>query len=193
MGRVWMLIALAGVVGLSAAPAAATPFASSLKATTVSAYGDTVVWSTYDQTSKRYWLTAKVGDQIARLPVGSRRVPFDVDLGRGPSGGVVAAYSRCTHEPDYILASGSLPQPNYSRGQGCDIYRYDFATRRESKVALVSGAATSEFMPSIWKDRIAFARVYERRHGRAGAVTWVYTRALSGRGRSTRVPGGIWG
>ena len=172
---------------------AATTIATVTGPTTVSAYGDVVAWSSYVPRTRRFRLTAQIAGRIRTLPVRGRTVPFDVDLGPGAGGRVVAVYSRCRRDPDYALPAGSLPQPNYSRGVGCDIYRYDFSTRRESKVAAVSGKASSEYMPSIWRNRIAFARVYERRHGRAGVVTWVYTRLLSRHSRSKRVPAGPWG
>jgi hypothetical protein len=71
-----------------------------------------------------YRLTARVDGRVRSLPVRSRGAPFDVDLGPDGHGSVVAAYSRCRREPDYVLPDGSLPQPTYSRGVACDIYRY---------------------------------------------------------------------
>jgi hypothetical protein len=188
-----LLLAGSALALAPAASAAPAVIGSSSKATTVSAYGDVVAWSTYHPGSRRYKLTARVGTRVRELPIRSRTVPFDVDLGPGARGGVAAVYSRCRVDPDHILPGGSLPQPNYSRGNGCDIYRYDFSTGREAKVLAVSGSSSSEYMPSIWGDRIAFARVYERRRGRAGAVTWVYTRRLVPGARTVRVPAGPWG
>jgi len=47
-------------------------------------------------------------------------------------------------------------------------------------------------LPSIWKDQIAFARVYERRSGNRGIYPYLYVRPLAG-GRSDRQPGGSRG
>lgn len=197
MGRYHRCCLVAAAVAVLAAAGAAPAGAESTVAaspgpTTVSAYRGVVAWSSAVGGGK-FKLTARIAGRVRILPVRSRGVPFDVDLGPGPDGHVTAVYSRCRREPDYVVPGGSLPQPNYSRGRGCDIYRYDFSTRRESAIAVVNGRASSEYMPSIWRNRIAFARVYERRRGRAGVVTWVYTRKLDDRGRSSRVPAGPWG
>jgi hypothetical protein len=58
---------------------------------------------------------------------------------------------------------------------------------RESKVPAVSSSSASETLPSIWKDEIAFARVYERRTGAKGRYPYIYVRTASG--RTVRQPG----
>jgi len=52
--------------------------------------------------------------------------------------------------------------------------------------------ARSEFLPSIWRDRVAFARVFEQREGRRGDLPYLYVRPLEG-GSSERQPGGSRG
>jgi hypothetical protein len=47
-------------------------------------------------------------------------------------------------------------------------------------------------LPSIWKDQIAFARVYEQREGLRGVVPYLYVRPVAG-GSSDRQPGGSRG
>lgn len=140
----------------------------------------------------RYFLTAYRDGQRTRLPVAPRDVPFDVDLGPDRDGGIVAAYSRCEQDPGQGGTPStvvSLPQPAHTAGRGCDLYRFDFATGRESKIAGASTDQASEVLPSIWKDRIAFARVYERRPGDRGTYPYLYTRPLND-GSSQRQPGG---
>lgn len=135
-----------------------------------------------------------------RLPIDPRLgVPFDVDLGPDGHGNVVAAYSRCQVEPDVITVRDtfvarvfSRPYPAYTAGRGCDIYRFDFDTLTESKLAGASTDGASEMLPSIWKDQVAFARVYEQRDGLRGRVPYLYVRPLAG-GRSERQPGGSRG
>lgn len=162
----------------------------------VDAHGSVVAWSGRDAgTAARYHLTALVGGEVRRLPVASRSVPFDVDLGPDRRGRTVAVYSRCAREPELptsVRSSPSEPYPPYTRGQGCDLYRFDFASGRERRVAGASTDQASEMLPSIWRDEIAFARVYEQRSGARGLVPYLYVRPLKG-GRSRRQPGGARG
>ena len=60
------------------------------------------------------------------------------------------------------------------------MFKFSFATGRETRVASANGARSSEFLPSIWDTRIAFARVYERREGKAGDRAYLYARAVLG-------------
>ncbi len=53
-----------------------------------------------------------------------------------------------------------------------------------------STSGTSEFLPSIWRGRIAFARVFERRPGLAGTAPHLYVRELGAGGPSLRQAGG---
>lgn len=168
----------------------------------VDAYGDAVVWSERDAAAEGsgpdvvapYFLMALVDGEVRRLAVAPRSVPFDVDVGPGEDGRAVAVYSRCEREaspadPGFVY---SLPYPAYTRGDGCDIYRFDFATGRERKVAGPSTDQASEVLPSIWRDQIAFARVYEQREGSRGRYPYLYVRPLAG-GHSQRQPGGSRG
>ena len=161
--------------------------ASSPRPTTASAYRGVVAFSAYDTATGRYRLTLRRRDgTIETLPVAARSVPFDVDLGPGPNGELTAAYSRCRTEPrTERFDAMTLPWT----GRGCDLYRYDTATRRETKVAGASTSASSEFLPSFWGGEIAFARVYEQRAGRDGRLPYLYVRNLES-GRTTRLPGG---
>lgn len=151
--------------------------------------------------SDRYFLVQEITPvDYRRLPVAPRMgVPFDIDLGPDEDGDVAAVYSRCETEPDIVTVRErfgarvfSDPYPAYTAGRGCDIYRYDFETQQE---ALIPGASTGEaskVQPSIWRDQVAFARVYKRREGNRGAYPFLYVRPLDG-GRSERQPGGSRG
>jgi len=153
-------------------------------------FGGTSVWSVRE--GGRYFLVADRGGQIRRLGIASRGVPFDVDLGPDENGDVVAAYSRCEKEPRVPAITSRLystPVAAYSTGRGCDLYRYDFASGQESKLPGASTNQASEFLPSVWRDDVAFGRVYEQRSGRRGIYPYLYVRALEG-GRSDRQPGG---
>lgn len=147
--------------------------------------------------SDRYFLTVLVNGQRQRLPVEPRLgVPFDIDLGPDGKGNVVAAYSRCEQEPHIVSVLErfgarvfSRPYPAYTAGRRCDIFRFDFSTMGQSKLAGASTNHASETLPSIWKDEVAFARVYEQRSGQRGRLPYLYIRPLAD-GRSERQPGG---
>lgn len=161
------------------------------------AYAGVVAWSERELTAtgeNRYFLAVRRGGQRVRLPIAPREAPFDVDLGPLEDGGLVAVYSRCQRDPDGAddRRIFTLPQPRHTLGRGCDVYRYDFSSGRESKIQGASTDQASEVLPSIWKDRIAFARVYERRSGDRGRYPYLYTRRLAG-GASDREPGGSRG
>lgn len=151
---------------------------------------------------QQHFLTSSVAGVRVRLPIAPRLgVPFDVDLGPDSDGNVVAVYSRCRVEAtdgrvseaygSRVVASAA-PTPVYTAGRGCDLYRYDFLTGSESKITGASTNQASEMLPSIWKGRIAFARVYERRSGGRGRYPYLYTRPTAG-GSSQREPGGSRG
>lgn len=190
---------VATVLGLAGPALAQEPVAEVDGLSSVDAYGDVVVWSEQQDEEGSvigpYYLVASVdGKAPQRLPVEPRSVPFDADLGPDARGDVVAVYSRCDDEPS-TSASGfvpSAPYPAYTRGRGCDVYRYDFASQRESKVEGASTDQASEVLPSIWRDEIAFARVYEAREGKRGRYPYLYVRPLDG-GGSERQPGGSRG
>lgn len=143
-------------------PAAATAvkLAEGLgRPTPVAARADAVAWSRYDPASGRFKLVISRGGRAAEARIKSRLVPFDVDLGPDLAGKTVAVYSRCRTEPRY---GTFLPLPARSTGRGCDIYKYNLATQRETRVDAASQRGASEYAPSVWGDRLAFASVRER-------------------------------
>jgi hypothetical protein len=79
-----------------------------------------------------------------------------------------------------------------SASSGCDIYEYSFASRRERRLELPGMRATAEYLPTIWGGTIAFARVFDRRHGRAGTEPFLYYARLPS-GRARRTPQGTRG
>ena len=158
----------------------------------VSAFGGRLAWSAFDPVQKNYRLMTQAGGAVTVVPVAPRIVPFDVDLGPGENGDTVAAYSRCRRDPprrNPAIGNAIAQLPDWPRGRGCDLFRFDFATGRESKIKAASSARASEFLPSVWKRGIAFARVYERRKGRAGDRAYLYVRR-AGAPSPSRVPAG---
>ena len=106
----------------------------------VSAYRGRIAWSHYDSATDQWVLMTRIRGRVRQAPVAPRAGrPFDVDLGPNAAGNTAAVYSRC-------------------RGSGgCDIYEFDFRTGKETAVSAVN-TSRSEYLPSIWKTRIAFIR-----------------------------------
>jgi hypothetical protein len=165
-------LALVAVAGLQGPAFAQETIARPLRATPVSAYGGSVVWSEYRAASGRYALMRRTGGQTAAVPVPTRGVPFDVDLGPGPDGRLNAVYSRCRVEPgggDPRVRQWAAGTPQWSSGRGCDLYRFAFASGRETPIRIANTPNASEFLPSIHRRRVAFARVYAKRPGRGAS------------------------
>ena len=69
-----------------------------------------------------------------------------------------------------------------SQRRGCDLYRYSLDAGSESKLAGANSAHASEIAPTIWRGRIAWARISDTAKTRRPPI---YTRAL-GASASTR-------
>jgi len=155
--------------------------------------GDRMVWSAFDLAQNGYVLMTRLGGANSVVPVPVRGVPFDANLGLTARGNTVAVYSRCRREPGYRTAIGNAiinQFPDWRSGRGCDIYQFDFNTGRESRMAKPSTRRNSEFLPTIWRKRIAFARVFEHRRGRAGDRAYLFTALTTGPSGSKRIPAG---
>jgi hypothetical protein len=191
-----LLLCVVAVVGFTAAvkPAAADELiATTTRPTPLSAYGGRLVWSNYDAATHEYALMTNALGVTAAVPVRSRSVPFDVDLGPDDrTFHIVAVYSRCRQDPPLrrnpAIGNVIAQMPDWARGRRCVIYKFDFETGREIRVASTSAPGASEFLPSIWNGRIAFARVRERRKGQAGSHPHIYLQP--GHRKARRVPGG---
>ena len=135
------------------------------------------MWSQFDAAIAGYRLleahASPAGQVTTVLPVAPRSVPFDADVGPGADGAPTVVYSRCATEPR--LGADQLPV--WATGRGCDVYRFALGgDRARARVAGVSTGDASEFLPSIWRDRVAFGRVYEQRAGTRGVYPYVYVR-----------------
>jgi hypothetical protein len=165
------------------APAGAQSVATLDRSTPIAAYGGRLLWSSFDAATQSYGLVTRASGVTTAVPVARRSVPFDADLGPAPGGGVVAVYSRCATE---VTPSGSFGPSLYGKGRGCDLYLFDFASGRETRLASASAPDASEFWPTIWKGTLGFARTYDDKRD----YPYLYTRPLTGSARSTRQPGG---
>src|SRR3954451_8682286 len=189
------LLALPCPVAALAAPAAARAeftIAETARPTPVSAYAGHLVWSQYDPALAAFRLmethASTSGPQTAALPVPPRRVPFDADIGPDARGAPTVVYSRCTTEPQ--LAGVDLPGPAglpvWATGRGCDVYRYRLGDPAETRDAQINTGSSSEFLPTLWRSRIGFARRYESREGTRGVYPYLYVRGPA----TERQPGG---
>jgi hypothetical protein len=151
--------------------------------TPVSSYGGRVAFSE-QLSSGRFALVTHTADGTQPVPIPTRRVPFDVELGPTAGHHVAAVYSRCKHDPP---AGQSFGAPAlYERGRGCDVYEYDFATQREQRLAAASSPVASESWPTLWRGELAFERTYDA-HRRAPLL---YVRRLGSSAPSRRLPTG---
>jgi hypothetical protein len=158
--------------------------------TPVSAYAGHLVWSQFDPSIAGFRLmeahAGPAGEQTTTLGVAPRSVPFDADAGPAAGGTPTVVYSRCATEPR--LGDDGIPL--WATGRGCDVYRLALNGAGEARVDGVSTGGASEFLPTLWRDRVAFGRVYEQRAGTRGVYPYVYVR---GDGPSERQPGGLRG
>src|SRR4051812_13543959 len=97
--RVPVLAALA--LALSAIPGHADLIATEPAPTPISAFRGQALWSSAVSTNgnRRYRLRLWANGVARLLPVRSRTIPFDAQLGRDRSGHPVIVYSRCEAEP----------------------------------------------------------------------------------------------
>jgi hypothetical protein len=194
-----LVIALCAIGYASPAAHADDLIGTVTRPTPISSFDGRVVWSDYDPAVNRYFLVQRMGGVTSRLPIGSRDVPFDADLGPDVDGKPVVVYSRCRRDPpvrDPRTGNALAQLPEWRRGQGCNLFMYSFEADKEVEIRHASTAAASEFLPTVWTDRIAFARVFERRRGDPGRRAYLYVRpnrlfASQGRsGHTRRMPGG---
>ena len=179
---------LAGLMAWSE-PAAAqevAPVTGVSAPTPIAAYQGRLVWSRPDGAGA-YELVQRVGNgPVTELPVAPRAVPFDVDLGPTSGGRALAVYSRCATEPAPAL---SIQQPegvDYRTGRGCDIYKLDVKGGEEVRFTKASASGATEYWPTYWKGRIAFARAYVSKP----QYPYLYVKDVSSAQPSQRVPGG---
>jgi hypothetical protein len=117
-----------------------------------------VVFSRYDPASRRYRLARRTAaGTVQTFAVPSRPVAYDVDVGPDPDGREVAVYSRCRHEPAFVSPGGGLSY--YRSGEGCRLYSLSLKTGRERRLHTSTERSGSDFLPTIWRTRLAWAHV----------------------------------
>ena len=132
----------AALLGTASVARADVTVATVANPTPVSFFAGRLVWSEFDPARNGYVLMTQAGGTTSVVPVRPRGVPFDADLGPDEHGDTVAVYSRCGQEP----AGRGIPQ--WRTGRGCDIFKFTFATGRETRISSANGARSSEFRRS---------------------------------------------
>lgn len=185
--RSLLVLSLALVAApVSAAGAAGDlpPEATFAAPTPVAAYAGHMVFSRR-AAAGRYVLVERVGAGPERpLPVASRAVPFDVDVGPTSGGRILAVYTRCATEPPPVLSFPGLPV--YQTGKGCDVYKVDLDGGREHRFTAANASDATEFWPTYWKGRLGFARVYDHKPD----YPYLYVKTIVSGHASQRMPGG---
>jgi hypothetical protein len=185
IGTAAAIIAALAATAFAGVAEADTTIAHIVRPSLVTALNGTVVWSAYDSADQRYHLMAFRSGQATALPVPSADSVFDADLGIDAAGKLIVSYSRCRQPREklpFIMAPATAD---------CDLYRYRFGDPGEQKLTAFSRAGTSEFLPSIWGNRIAFARTKTGAGGRS-CVTAVWLGDIA-TGRQRRLATGNLG
>lgn len=143
----------------TASAAHATTVAQPNASTPVRAYGGTIVFSTWDATEQRWFLTVREAGAGApqRLDVASSDTPFDADIGTDSQSRPQLIYQRCD--------------------ETCDLYVYSLADDSgERPVRNANDPDNPDINPTLWRGRIAWTRVYGTQ-GDENPI--VYTKLLS--------------
>jgi hypothetical protein len=164
MRRLLLLVAAVAALALPAAANAQT-IAQPGAATSVKEFQGNLVFSQFDRTQNRYFLTVRRAGATApeRLPVASSGRPFDADTGSDSSGRPQLVYQRCSDPP-------GVPT-------GCDLFVFSLANATgERPVRNANDPQHNDTNATIWRGRIAWSRDY----GRGSSPNpIVYTKALS--------------
>lgn len=109
-----------------------------------------------------YRLAEVVDGRLRDLDVPPRRVRFDVDVGPGHDGLLTAVYSRCAREPRLGPSLGSF---SYRTAERCRLFSVRVRGGRERPISLPAArrAATSRFLPTIWRKQLAWAKTEDHR------------------------------
>jgi hypothetical protein len=164
-----------------AAPAAAQDVARLDRPTPIAAHAGWLAWSQRGADGLFHLTLRDPQGVVTTPPIAGRATSFDVDLGPGLDG-LVATYSRCREE---VASPGAYLPADYDEGNGCDVYLLEVASGAELRVNGASTRSADETWPTVWRDRIAFVRSYDRKP----ALPYIYARPLAG-GTSVRLPGG---
>jgi hypothetical protein len=129
-----MLVTCVGLLAPAAAAAAPGTIAVLHGPTTVEAYGGVEVWSNYDATDQSWQVAVRHNGQISTQSIPTAGKTIEVDVGPGPSGVPMLAYTDCANGCHVVVSGvdGSDPQT---------VHGSDGASH-----------------PTIWGDRVAWVK-----------------------------------
>jgi hypothetical protein len=136
--------------------------AQTAEPTPVSAYGEVLTWSIYED--GHYRLMVKVGSNISAVPTSPEPRAFDASVDLDQSKAPVVLFSRCSRynsDPSQLLFSGSA--------SGCRVYQYDIGSSAVQQMSLGQRSGDSFTDPSQWGSRVAV--VASTRRGQARIET----------------------
>jgi hypothetical protein len=170
-GFALILVGLIAVPGIAVGEGPEEPLERLVRFAPIAGESGAAAWSRHDPSTSRYQLVIwRAGTaQIARIP--TRRAPFDVDLGLDARNRLVATYSRCR---SYAVIRPFSELDIQRPGQRCRLYLHRVGTGSERRIRAIGKRGFSDFAPSVWRSRIAFARL-----GRDGRIT-LHVRGLDG-------------
>lgn len=173
-----VIAVVTGAVALNSTDALAeTLLSTEQHPTPVAAYAGHVVWSTTDPASGGYGLVDYTHGATRMVGVRARRVPFDVSVGPGANGKATAVYSRCGAESK--LADPATGLPDYAFGRGCTVRRIALDGGREREAVDRQPKGASDFLPTIWRDEVAFARTQPNPRTKEGFVPHLFLYAAA--------------
>jgi hypothetical protein len=158
---------------LFAAPAGADETIGTVSdPTPVDAWAGRMVWSQRDPATGRFQLMTRTSGAATVVPVPQRRTPFDVDLGPGPDGSTVAAYSRGGALRAYDFGAGKERRLGI-RGRLPSVWRAKVAWVKGKRLFVRSGGASHEVRGGrgaytavdLHASRVAFVRVRPKGEG----------------------------
>ena len=175
--RLGAVAALALVI--APARALATSVARPGAETAVGEYRGTIVFSAYDQTERRWYLSIRVpgGTEPRRLSIAPSPMPFDADIGTDSDGRPELIYQRCAATTTTV--PGIVPTAPITEitRTGCELYVYSLATGTgERAVRNANDGSHDDVNATLWNGRIAWTREYGS--GKA-AHPVVYTKTLT--------------
>lgn len=144
--------------------------------TAVREFAGTTVFSEYDQTERRWYLSVReVGARPRRLALAPSLVPFDADIGTDSNGAPQLIYRRC---------AGTASAPT-----GCELFVFSLANATgERPVRNANDPQHNDVGPTLWRGRIAWTREYGSGK-EANPVVYTKTLTAPRSQPSTRLPG----
>ncbi len=154
-------MAALGLAAVFPAAGSAVVVAQPGAATAVREYGGTIVFSSFDASEGRWYLSVrKAGARSAqRLAVSPSATPFGADIGTDSGGRPELIYQRCALTKRTVSV-GTMPMTISTR-TGCELFVYSLADASgERPVRNANDPSRNDVGPTLWRGRIAWTREY---------------------------------